>query len=271
MMRPLPSGRITSNHAIGYGIATGIAATGILAAGTNLLTAGLGLANIALYAGLYTPLKQHTKWNTWVGSLVGAIPPIMGWTAATGTLYAPESILLGSTLFLWQFPHFFSLAWMLRKDYAAGGHQMITAGDPNGIVTAQTIRRYAVYLAAPPVIGAALGLTSQMFAVETVLLNGYWIYQTNQFVNDSSDKNARRIFMTSLWYLPVVLTLMVYHSDRWTDELSEIRKAMTDKCPHEALKSAEKCPHIILAEKGEELLGNSRKVTDVIKGNVDRT
>ncbi|CAI5522896.1 unnamed protein product [Closterium sp. Naga37s-1] len=118
--RPLPAGRMTRQHAIAWGLLTGASGLAILATQTNSMTAGLGAANIALYAGVYTPLKQLHIANTWVGAVVGAIPPLMGWAAASGGLDAGAAVLAGA-LYLWQMPHFLALAWLCRKDYAAGG------------------------------------------------------------------------------------------------------------------------------------------------------
>lgn len=123
--RPLPSGRISRSHALGWGIASGSAGIAVLAAGSNPLTAALGAANLFLYVGPYTLSKTRSELNTWVGSLVGAIPPLMGWAAATGGVVAVEPLMLAAYLFIWQFPHFFSLAWLHREDYARGGFAMV--------------------------------------------------------------------------------------------------------------------------------------------------
>ena len=144
--RPLPTGRISQRHAFAFGIATGLVSTAILAAFTNNTTAALGAANILLYAGVYTPMKRMHILNTWVGAVVGAIPPVMGWTAAGGNIISPEAALLGTTLFLWQFPHFFSLAWLGKEDYTRGSYKMIPVLDKTGRATAKVMLRYAAYM-----------------------------------------------------------------------------------------------------------------------------
>lgn len=111
--RPLPSGRMGRGHALAFAIVTGLSGVGLLAQKTNALTAGLGAANIALYAGVYTPLKTVLVANTWVGAIVGAVPPLMGWAAATGGLDMGAAVL-GLGLYFWQLPHFMALAWIAR-------------------------------------------------------------------------------------------------------------------------------------------------------------
>lgn len=123
--RPLPSGRISRQEALGWGCASGAAGITVLAYGSNPLTATLGAANLLLYVGPYTLSKPRSELNTWVGSLVGAVPPLMGWAAAMGGVLAVEPLLLATYLFVWQFPHFFSLAWLHREDYARGGFAMV--------------------------------------------------------------------------------------------------------------------------------------------------
>lgn len=123
--RPLPSGRVSRQEALGWGISSGAAGVTVLAYGSNPLTAALGAANLLLYVGPYTLSKPRSEINTWIGSLVGAVPPLMGWSAATGGVLAVEPMLLATYLFVWQFPHFFSLAWLHREDYARGGFAMV--------------------------------------------------------------------------------------------------------------------------------------------------
>jgi heme o synthase len=244
--RPLPTGRISRGHAAVWATACGAAGTGILLAGTNPLTAGLGLLNIGLYALVYTPLKTRTIANTWIGSVVGALPPMMGWTAATGTLMAPEPMLLGATLFFWQFPHFFALSWRSRNDYAAGGYKMLPVVDSKcGLRTARAILRHTMYLSSIPIVASLTGITSSMFAIESLAFNSYIIYLATQFHKKRSNRNAQQVFRSSLWYLPLTLSLMVYHSKNWSDKedgdeetsidrfVDNMRERLTDLCPHE--------------------------------------
>jgi len=217
--RPLPSGRCSVPHAMAFGAGLTAASAGILLLGTNPLTAALGIGNVALYSLVYTPLKQRSTLNTAVGAIVGAIPPVMGWAAATGGLLAFEPMLLGAALFWWQFPHFYSLAWNLRKDYARGGYAMVPVLDATGGKhTAWLSLRSTIAMSTLPVVASVLGVTSPMFAVEGVLLNGYFLRLAWRFYRDPSDASARALFRASLWYLPLLLVLMVFHSRRWHRE-----------------------------------------------------
>mmetsp|Transcript_20853 Transcript_20853/g.34405 ORF Transcript_20853/g.34405 Transcript_20853/m.34405 type:complete len:475 (+) Transcript_20853:85-1509(+) len=254
--RPLVNGSVSKQAAIGLGCLTGSTGGILLGLGTDPITTMLGLGNIGLYAGLYTYLKPRSEINTWVGAVVGAIPPVMGWTAAGGSILDPEAVLLGSTLFLWQFPHFFALNWMYRTDYKRGGFAMVAVNDPNGDRTASLIKRYGVYLASLPFLSTALEVTSPMFAVEGILLNGYALHVASKFDKERSNSNARKVFLTSLWYLPCVMMLFLLHSRRWHEEvtnddkektiLDSVQTLMTkiqakgkELCMHEALVSKE--------------------------------
>ncbi|TQD86059.1 hypothetical protein C1H46_028398 [Malus baccata] len=122
--RPLPSGRITIPHAVTWASAAGLAGTALLASKANMLAAGLGASNLILYAFVYTPLKQIHPVNTWVGAVVGAIPPLLGWAAASGQV-SLNAMILPAALYFWQIPHFMALAYLCRNDYAAGGYELL--------------------------------------------------------------------------------------------------------------------------------------------------
>lgn len=221
--RPLPRGDVTPRQATGLALMTGSAGGLLLWTGTDPVTTMLGMANIGLYAGLYTHLKPRSELNTWVGAVVGAIPPVMGWTAATAagagaTTTIAVPLLLGTTLYLWQFPHFFALSWMHRVDYHRGGFQMVPVNDPTGDRTAQLIGKYALYLTTLPFVSTYLDVTSSMFAVEGIFLNSYALYVAGIFYRDRSNANARKVFTTSLWYLPSLLTLFILHSKTWREK-----------------------------------------------------
>ncbi|CAI5730386.1 unnamed protein product [Hyaloperonospora brassicae] len=223
--RPLPSGRISQSHALAFGAATATTSAVVLAAGCSPLVASLGVLNIGLYSLVYTPMKMKSEWNTWMGSVVGAIPPLMGWAAATGTILAPEAALLACLMYCWQMPHFFALSWRSRKDYARGGYKMVACSDPTGARSAALALRYSYYMSAIPIAAAWTGATSYMFAVEGTVVNAYTIYLAHKFYAEPSNASAQKVFLASLWYLPVIMGCMVLHSQQWmNDDETEAKK-----------------------------------------------
>jgi protoheme IX farnesyltransferase len=220
--RPIPSGKITKAQATMIGMSTALGGTTLLYAMTNPTVALLGLGNIVLYAGAYTYSKRVTEFNTWIGSVVGAIPPVMGWCAATGgDLSSVEPYIIGSLLFLWQFPHFFALSWLHREDYARGNFQMVPVNDPTGIRTANLIQEYSLYLTVLPILTTGFGYTSSMYILEGTAVNMYLLYLSSKFSKDRTNANARRIFLTSLWYLPALLAGLVLYSKNWDKDAIE--------------------------------------------------
>jgi protoheme IX farnesyltransferase len=229
LQRPLPAGNVTPTAAAAFGTCAGVAGTALLYAATNPVVAALGLANIGLYAGVYTYTKKHTELNTWIGSLVGAIPPVMGWAAATGgSVIAAEPAALAGLLFLWQFPHFFALSYLHREDYARGGFQMVAVNDPTGERSARLILEYSLYLTALPIAASVGGLTSYMFAFEGTAANAYLLYLAGKFYRDRTNAGAKRVFLCSLWYLPVLLAGFVFHNRMW-DKATVTETETTDE------------------------------------------
>lgn len=180
---------------------------------SNPLTAGLGAANIALYAAVYTPLKQLTVANTWVGALVGAIPPLMGWAASAGAL-EPGAAVLAAGLFCWQMPHFMALAWLCRDDYRAGGFRMLSALDATGRRTAAVGLRHALALVPLGVGAEAAGVATSAFAWEAAALGAMLVVPAARFVAAPSQAGARGLFRASLLYLPLALAGAVVHRVR---------------------------------------------------------
>ncbi|KAF9912197.1 Protoheme IX farnesyltransferase, mitochondrial [Linnemannia zychae] len=195
-------------HAWSFATATGLGGVGILAAAVNPLTAALGAANLVLYAAVYTPMKRMSIANTWVGSVVGAIPPMMGWAACTNSL-DPEAWLLGLLLYAWQFPHFNSLAWNLRADYSKAGYRMMSVTDPK--LNARVSLRYSLALIPLVTLAPYLDMTTWWFAVDGNIVNAVMLAGAANFWRKRDDKSARQLFFGSLIYLPVVLALMMLH------------------------------------------------------------
>lgn len=177
---------------------------------TNNLTAGLGAANIALYAAVYTPLKVISISNTWVGAVVGAIPPLMGWAAAAGQLDL-GSLVLASTLYFWQMPHFMALAWMCREDYARGGYRMLSQVDATGRRTAACALRNCIYLLPVGMLAAALGITTNAFAYESAFVSGAMTLAAAAFYSSPTNAAARTLFRASLVHLPLFMAALLAH------------------------------------------------------------
>lgn len=210
--RPLPAGVVSRRTALVWGLASAAVGLATLDLTTNRLTAGLSLFVIALYVLVYTPLKVRTPLNTVVGAVCGAVPPMMGWTAATGRLELGAWIL-GGILFIWQVPHFLALAWMYRDDYARGGFRMMPAADPDGSVTGRAAFIYT--LALLPVTGAlaVAGVTGMTYLVLSQVVGLGFAALSLTFARNRVRLTARRVFLASIIYLPLLLGLMVSDMD----------------------------------------------------------
>lgn len=210
MQRPLPSGRLTAIHALAWASTVGIAGTGLLACKANALAAGLAASNLLLYAFIYTPMKQLHPVNTWVGAVVGAIPPLLGWAAASGEI-SLNGMILPAALYFWQIPHFMALAYLCRDDYAAGGYKMISLTDTSGRRTALVALRNCLYLIPVGYLAYQWGLTSGWFCLESSLLTLAIGGTAISFYLNRTRKNARRMFLASLVYLPVFMSGLMFH------------------------------------------------------------
>ncbi|KAG9315102.1 protoheme IX farnesyltransferase [Chiua virens] len=254
--RPLVRRAISPVHATCFAIATGIAGPVLLWTMTNPLTAVIGASNIGLYAGLYTYLKRKSVLNTWVGAVVGGLPPLMGWTACGGKLlptsdypvqfFLPpfltdippdmsmiDNPLAAFSLFLllysWQFPHFNSLSYLIRASYAQAGYKMLSVLSPqrNALVS---LRHTLLLVPICSILVPLSGLTTWTFALTSLLPNCLWVRSAAGFWRSCGEKQARSLFHTSLWYLPVILALMMVHkqgvdwADWQTEKVEESKK-----------------------------------------------
>ncbi|CAL8302804.1 unnamed protein product [Lota lota] len=202
--RPLVRGQISPLHAVSFALACGVPGVALLTLAVNPLTGFLGALNIFLYTCCYTPLKRLSIVNTWVGAVVGAIPPVMGWTAATGSL-DPAGLLLGAFLYSWQFPHFNALSWNLREDYSRGGYRMMSVTHPD--MCRRVALRHSVALAGLSCLGPAAGLTTWTFPLVSLPINLYISYLALRFYHRADRGSARKLFFCSLWHLPMLLLL----------------------------------------------------------------
>jgi heme o synthase len=216
--RMLPSGAMSLNHALAFGVITGVAGSAILAFGINMLASGLAFANIILYTLVYTPLKRVTPINTWIGAIVGAIPPLIGWVSKTGTLDAGAWVLFAA-LALWQIPHFLALSWPLRYDYRNAGYKMLSVTSPDQ-VGIQTLVYSVMMLGLGPAAWY-YGMTSWPFIVDSSLLSLWLVYESWKFYQDNSNTSARRTFKVTLYWLPLFIMLMMVHLLHWDSDAEE--------------------------------------------------
>jgi protoheme IX farnesyltransferase len=206
--RPLPGGAIGRRHALLVGLITASVGLILLAVRVRPLTAVLGLAVVLIYTLVYTPLKPRTPLCTLVGGICGAIPPMMGWTA-TGAGLSFGAWVLAGVLFLWQIPHFLALAWMYRDDYRRGGFRMLPVVDPSGRATGLIAVLYSLALlpvGLPAILG---GMTGWLFVVGSLALGAGLVTLALCLAAFRSEPVARRLFLATLAYLPLLLGLMV--------------------------------------------------------------
>jgi protoheme IX farnesyltransferase len=209
--RPLPSGRISIIGALWFGIALSIAGFVELWLGANLLTGLLGLFTLATYLFVYTPLKQRTPHSTTVGALPGAMPPVIGYAASAAILDAQALALFG-ILFLWQFPHFYSIAWIYREDYSRAGIRMLPVVDPTGERTARQILIYALLLVPVSLVPAYLGMSGGLYLAGALLLSLMYVFYSLRIAQLRTLRAARSVLLSSIVYLPLLYVLMLADS-----------------------------------------------------------
>ncbi|MGA2876598.1 MAG: heme o synthase, partial [Nitrososphaerales archaeon] len=205
--RPVAAGRIHPSNALWFGICLSVLGMLCLAA-INILTAALGAATLVTYLFLYTPLKRKTPVCTLIGAFPGAAPPLIGWAAARGRL-DPEAWVLYAIVFLWQFPHFMSIAWMYREDYARAGYRVLPSPRfRNRFVAWQS---YAPALALIPV-ALLPSLTKEsgiVYVVAATLLSFAFLYTSVRFSFCRSNLTARQLLLASIFYLPLLFAVLV--------------------------------------------------------------
>ncbi len=211
--RPIPAGRFSPLHAFIYGICLSVLGCFILYTGANLLAGTLAAATIASYVLLYTPLKRLTTWNTLIGAIPGALPPLIGWAAAEGRI-STLGWLLFAILFLWQMPHFFAIAWTHRKDYANGGFIMLSNADANGRQVAIQAFAFCLALVVSTLLPTLLGYASWFYGAVATLAGIYILRPSIAFLREENrDAAARKLFFASIFYLPALLLPLVL--DLW--------------------------------------------------------
>jgi len=207
--RPLPTGKMTARRALWFGIALAVLGFTELAVGANLLAALLGAFTLGSYLFIYTPLKQRSHLSTVIGALPGAMPPLMGYAAAHGSL-TPEAWTLFAILFIWQFPHFLAIAWMYREDYARAGIRMLPVVEPDGMSTGRQIILYASTLIPVSLFPVLLGMSGKIYLVGALILGGWFLYTGVRVAFDRTNVRARRVLLASIIYLPMIYGLMIF-------------------------------------------------------------
>jgi protoheme IX farnesyltransferase len=213
--RPLPTGRMSADAALAWAVL--LSTTGLLQLLllVNALTALIGAVTLVAYVLVYTPLKRVSALATVVGAFPGAAPPVMGWTAASGRLEL-GGWLLFALLFLWQLPHFLSIAWLYREDYRAAGMPLLTVNDPDGRRTGRQALLWASALVPVTLMPSATGMTGWIALAGALAAGAWFLAAAARFARAQTVASARRLLLVSVFYLPAVLgALVVDHLVRW--------------------------------------------------------
>ncbi|MCY3970861.1 MAG: heme o synthase [Acidobacteria bacterium] len=206
--RPVPTGGVSPATGQAFAAVLSVAGLIVLVAGANPISAVVALVTLVSYAWIYTPLKRRTPWAVLVGAVPGALPPVIGWAAATGGL-SVEGWLLFGIVFTWQLPHFHSLAWLYRADYARAGFRVLAVTDPDGRRTALESLFWAVLLVVLSALAAAVGLSSPVFAGAAAAFGAGFALLAVRFALDRGPVRARALFLGSLVVLPLIWIALV--------------------------------------------------------------
>ena len=213
-LRPLPDRRLSPSEAMSFGCASSTLGAAQLAFGANPLAALVAVLTLVIYALVYTPLKRRTPMATLVGAVPGAMPPLIGWAAATGSLPLPAWILF-AIVFLWQMPHFLAIAWLYREDYERAGIPLLPVVEPDGKSTARQSILYALALVPVSLMPSVVGLAGSWYLTGALILGAALVAIAYTFVREQSAVQARRLFVASIVYLPLLWCLMVANHVRY--------------------------------------------------------
>lgn len=206
-LRPLPSGKLTAGYALVFGVAVSLIAEAYLAWFINPLSALVGFTALASYLFLYTPLKTRTHWCTFIGAIPGALPALLGWTAARNEI-GIEALVLFGIMFLWQFPHFHAIAAMCREDYARAGIRMLPVIEPDGKSTARQIVGYTIALVPVSLLPTFLHFSGWIYLAGAALLGAWFLHASIIAARQLTNEQSRRLLKVSVLYLPLLLGLM---------------------------------------------------------------
>jgi len=211
--RPLPAGQMNPRNALLFGLGLSLAGFFELGLGVNWLAANLGLFTLATYLGIYTPLKKISPVSTTLGAVPGAMPPLIGFAAASGTLTA-EAWALYAILFFWQFPHFYAIAWMYREDYARAGIKMLPVVEPDGESTVRQMLLFSVLLIPVSLAPRYLDMTGDFYAAGTLAAGVAFVAACVRMSKDRTFLKARSVLLVSVIYLPVLYGLLLLDRPR---------------------------------------------------------
>lgn len=203
MNRPLPTGRLSVQEALIFSALCFVLSIGILMQYTNLLTVGLSVISMILYSFVYTPLKRVGSIAVFVGAIPGALPPLLGWVAATGTI-SHEALIIFGIQFIWQFPHFWAIAWLADDDYKKAGFKLLPFGGKKDFNTAVQIMIYTLFLLPLGLLPAKFGITGIDSAIVVTVCGVLFLAQTFSLMRTGSRASALRIMFGSFFYLPIV-------------------------------------------------------------------
>ena len=206
--RPLPAGRMNAAEGAWFGVTLSVVGIVDLAVAVNTLSAIVAALTLASYVFVYTPLKRRTSLSTLVGAIPGALPAVIGWTAATGSITLPAFVLFG-IVFFWQMPHFLAIAWLYRDDYAAAGIPLLPVLEPDGRRTGQQALVYSAALWPVSLMPLLVGLAGVPYLIVASLLGCALLGLSAQFAADRSMAAARRLFLFSITYLPLLWGALV--------------------------------------------------------------
>jgi protoheme IX farnesyltransferase len=203
MNRPIPTGRVSVQEAAGYAVLLGIGGLILLLAYTNLLTVFLSILSFVLYSFVYTPLKRVGSISVFVGAFPGAFPPLIGWAAGSGII-SPEALIIFGIQFIWQFPHFWAIAWLADEDYKKAGFKLLPGNGKKDLKTAINIMIYTLFLLPLALLPAKFGVTGLNSAIVATVCGVLFLAQTFSLMKDNSRKSALKIMYGSFLYLPIV-------------------------------------------------------------------
>jgi protoheme IX farnesyltransferase len=206
--RPVAEGRLSVRDALVFAAVLSIAGLAWLALASNLLATAVAAATLVTYVWVYTPLKRRTSFSTVIGAIPGALPPMIGWAAATDTL-SREAWILFAIVFFWQMPHFLAIAWLFRDDYGRAGFPMLPVVDPGGRSTGYQVAAYASALVPVSLTPSLMGLSGPVYFLVALVLGLTFLFTSLRFAVRRTRHDARTLFLASIAYLPLVWIAMI--------------------------------------------------------------